>query len=191
MADPKEYNKYQSVEQAEYLVWDWLTNSPDRRRQYFGVHDSLTQDVMDDPGMTEARAAWAAAGYPEHFTYYHRNDKRNASLESIGGGALSYARENAELYLSVELLGSSKPEGPVDAVGGVLGSLDRIDFDYAGPGKVRVTVQNDMNWESGSRIPGTDISISGILRSSLPDFSRPGWAGSSTHTQIFRWIESY
>jgi RHS repeat-associated protein len=162
------YNPGVSTLEAMGLVFDWFFNQGEPIR-YYGPANSLTQDVMNDPGMVEFRRVWGEAGYPVPFHWQHRADERNiGSLpERLGAGAMVYIRENTELGLAIvglplalnDLPPGWGPDSTIDAVGGTLGSLDLVSVDDAGDGMVRITVYNSMDWVSGTRMPGTGISI--------------------------------
>ncbi len=98
-------------------------------------------------------------------------------------GAGVYFREHVvELGLSTIGVGSRTPEGQIDPVGGVIGSLDEILIYDAGNGMVYIEVHNRMGWASATRIPGTEVS----LREDRPRGQKgPG----GTIKQIFYWWE--
>jgi len=151
----------EATRQAWDLVGDWF-NETGPETQVFGPEEALTQEVMYDRGMDAFYEAWEESGYEVPFEYEDRADERNeGSLPvRIVKGAGVFVREHiVELGLSTFGLGSQDPEGKIDAVGGTIGSLDRIDAADAGNGTVKITVKNDMGWASATRIPSTNRSI--------------------------------
>lgn len=122
---------------------------------------------MYDPGIAAFRRAWAEAGYPVPWEWKHSADVRTGGWLPlrIAQGGLVYAREHlVQLPLSTALgvldLGPNDPRSPIDPVGGIIGSLDKI---YVWPseqeGWVRIEVVNVMDWHSGTRVPGTSFSL--------------------------------
>jgi RHS repeat-associated protein len=177
------YDPDQSVQQAWDLVREWFleTGKPERR---FGPESSLTQDVMYDPGTVQFREEWAIAGYPLPWEWHHQRDAREGGLLPLRviRASLAYAVENVELARATLGFGSKTPEGPIDPVGGVIGSLDTIRVTNAGNGLVRVEVINQMEWRSALRIYGTNYSFGrSVPRSTL------GVGG--TTVQRFYWWE--
>jgi len=151
---------------------------------------------MHDPGMAEFHEKWAEAGYPLPWSWKHTRDEREEGPAAIrfAKGAGAYARENAEMLLTAVGIESNAPEGPIDAVGGTIGSLDKIYVYPVGRDRVKIEVHNRMDWESGLRIPGTNESIAkwnipGIDQS-VGDFLmyRLGW-GTTPLQQKFYWWE--
>jgi hypothetical protein len=145
-------------------------------------------DVMNDPGMRAFREAWRAAGNPlppEGWRWQHQADERHDGplVLRIVNGATIYAREHfLQLGASVLGLGSPTPEGEWDPVGGTIGSLDQITVYPASDDMVFIRVYNEMGWSSGTRIPGTDVSI-------LDNRSREQWGPGGTIEQYFYWFE--
>ncbi len=181
---PIGYDPHESVQQAWELVGEWFFEQGPAVR-YFGPESSLTQDIMYDPGMTQFREAWAAAGYPSPWEWKHQADVREGGLLPlrIAKGGFVYIRENLQLVLAKAGLGSTTSEGPIDAVGGIIGSLDQIHVESAGGGLIKIEVINTMDWRSGSRIPGTNWSL---IRRSLP---RSAWGPGGATVQHFYWWE--
>jgi len=145
--------------QALSLAVEWLTETGPQD-QAFGPNAPLTQDIRHDPQIDEFCEQWAAAGHPLPFSKPTSIDTRNGPLISgIAGGVAAYARENAELGLALLGLGSNSFEGRVDAVGGILGSFDKVTVSDAGDGLVKIEVVNKMTWKSATRIPGRNRSL--------------------------------
>ena len=191
---PGEYNARESYRQAVGLVRDWLYNIEPRERS-FGPESPLTQDIMHDPGMIAFRQKWAEAGYPLPWSWEHKRDEREKGPMAIRvvRGMGTYAVENAQLLLTAIGMESDTPAGPIDAVGGIIGSLDRISVYPAGRGMVKIEVRNEMNWESGSRIPGTnrfiaDWRIPGTDITVREYLEARGW-GKTPLGQTFYWWE--
>lgn len=182
-----DYNPMESTILALSLVWNWFWESgPDE--YVFGPEESLTQDIIHEPGVTEFKKAWAEAGYPLPFVWHHTADHRIGKSLTIPGDIINpvwvFTREHGiALPLSIAGLGSPTPEGLIDPVGGTIGSLDTITVIDAGNGQVFFTVSNAMDRASGSRIPGTDYSV-------LPSVPREEFGPGGTITQTFYWYEN-
>lgn len=153
----------------------------------FGPEYAITQDIMHDPGIAAFRRAWAEAGYPVPWEWRHSADVRTGGwlpVRVVQGG-LIYAREHlvelpSSTVLGVLGLGPNDPRSPIDPVGGIIGSLDKI---YVWPseqeGWVRIEVVNVMNWRSGTRIPGTDFTLIDLIVPPDREITRdwaPDWA---------------
>ncbi len=193
--DAAGYNPSESKNTGLILTMAWFLNMPEYRRVTFDMSSSFTKDVRYGSQMQRARAAWAAQGYPQHFEYSPTIDDRSGSVASMVSSAAVYAGEQGILLLSMlevpRALGITTPGSAINPTGGILGSLDRVKFDVTEPGKVQVTVENSMDWESGSRVPGTNTSVSTALGSVYPtDWPRPS-LGSTHNVQVFRWKETY
>ena len=166
------------------LVFSWLLEIGPRT-WYFGPDSSVTQDVMHDPGMQQFREEWTMADFQLPFEYSPAADRRDGGLLPIrmAGGILVYVREHlVQLPLSTAGLGSRTASGPVDAVGGIIGSLDRVSVANAGNGMVKFTVINRTGWASGTRIPGTDVSL-------IQNRDRSEAGPGGTIVQYFYWWE--
>jgi hypothetical protein len=172
-----------SAEQAIGLVRDWFTGNF-LGESWFGPANSLTQDIMYDPGMTAFRNEWAAAGYPLPWTYNHTIDERDAGrlLTRIWNGLRAYGAENKELYDTLGGHGSTTPSGPIDAVGGIVGSLDKITVSDAGGRSVLIVVRNTVNCECGLRMYGTHVSVGRLIPAS--------WPGGVGYVQNLWWYET-
>jgi RHS repeat-associated protein len=152
------YDPKASADEARTLAWQWFSETgPDY--QTFGPDSSLTMDIMNDPGMAQFYAAWAEAGYPDTFSWRHQRDNRDASIGSILGGLLLYGKANALMIVAFVGFGSSTPEGQIDAVGGVIGSLDEISVKPGRDGMLTIRVDNSMDWGSGTRLYGSNLSF--------------------------------
>jgi len=180
------YSLRESVAQAWGLVFEWFFEVGPAVRT-FGPECALTQDIIYDPGIAAFRRAWAEAGYPVPWEWKHSADVRTGGWLPlrIARGGLVYAREHlVQLPLSTALgvldLGPNDPRSPIDPVGGIIGSLDKI---YVWPseqeGWVRIEVVNVMNWRSGTRVPGTDFSLIDLIVPPDREITRdwaPDWA---------------
>ena len=181
------YDRGESIRQALTLAVNWITETGATVKEFL-PDNSLTQDVMHDPQMAKFREVWKAAGYELPFNSASTIDVRSQKITITGlqKGAKTYADEHVQLLHGVLGLGSDAPEGQDDAVGAVLGSLDKISVKEAPYGMVKFTVHNVMNWASLTRIPSTNISLLPI------DFPRelgaPFVAGGHSE-QYFYWWE--
>ena len=160
------YNPQASTQQAAKLVIDWFLEQGDDVR-YFGPDNSLTQDIMFDPGMVESREKWAEQGYSLPFVWSHTVDQRTdqPSLEGVKDAMPAFVREQiVELGLSILGLGSQTPEGQIDAVGGTIGSLDMVIALDVGNNNVMFVVYNSMDWQSATRLPGSSWGLPPVPR---------------------------
>jgi RHS repeat-associated protein len=158
----------------------WLAEFGDRI-QTFGPDDPLTLEIKSDPAMGEFFEAWTEAGHPERFDWEHTIDDRSEEtplLARLVAGAAHYARQNAEMALAPVYPGTL--ESQVDAVGGIMGSFDRISATEVAPGVAWIEVRNEMGWASFSRVPGTNWSF-------LSDSARGDAGIGGTVTFIFYW----
>lgn len=96
-------------------------------------------------------------------------------------GLRLFVRENVEMGLSWIGLGSSRPEGTIDAVGGTVASYDRITVSDIGRGYARIEVHNTSGLASITRIPSTDQSL-------MVDRSRSEPGPGGTMTQVYYWF---
>ena len=174
----------EATHQALGLVGNWFFEVGGET-QRFGPENALTQEVMHDPGMDQFQENWEESGYSVPFSWEHRADERSSGSrpERLLKGASVFLREHVfELGLSVLGFGSQNPEGPIDPVGGTIGSLDRITVSAAENGQVQFEVYNEMGWASGTRIPGTSQSI-------IQNRDRSAWGPGGTTYQYFYWYE--
>lgn len=174
----------EATQQALGLVGNWFFETGEET-QRFGPENALTEEVMYDPGMDLFREKWAEAGNQVPFSWEHTADERGSGSlpERLLRGVGVFLREHVlELGLSALGFGSQDPEGPIDPVGGTIGSLDRISVSAANNGQVQFQVYNVMGWSSGTRIPGTDQSI-------INDRNRSAWGPGGTTYQYFTWYE--
>ena len=177
------YSPGWSMFQAYGLTFSWFAEwGPET--YIFGPDDCLTLDVMHDPGMQQFRERWAESGYQLPFTWQHTADQRTGFLpyRVIGGGWVFVREHVVQPGLVLLGFGSKTPEGPIDVVGGTIGSLDRVSVQLTGNGMVRLEVHNIMGWESGSRVPGTSISF-------IPNRDRSTRGPGGTIEQYFYWWE--
>jgi len=192
---PSPYDPNESFWQAVGLGIEWFFNIKPRVRE-FGLGDSLTQDIMHDPGMDAFHKAWAEAGYPLPFKWQHTRDEREEGSDFVRfvKAIPVYFREHV-VKMTLVSLGKrdQTPEGQLDAVGGTIGSLDEIRVYDAGNGMVTVEVYNEMNWQSLIRTPGSSKSIVALkvpwTGQTIDYFLRHYVGGSTDHIQYFRWQE--
>jgi hypothetical protein len=157
---------------------------------YFGPYSAMTQEVQIDPQIETVRRGWANAGYPRNYATSTSIDNRNINT-SLGrrliSGGEAFAKEHGALgpvYLSGGFVGDrSAATGDLDGTG-ILGSFDRVSIYDAGNGRVLFEVMNRTGWASGTRIPGTDVSL-------IQDRAQSQWGPGGTFTQIYYWWESF
>jgi RHS repeat-associated protein len=152
--------------QAVTLVGSWFTELGEQSTTY-GPDEPITQEVMQQTGVDDFHDAWAAHGYADGYSTNTTIDNRStgsfASRVLKGMGVLIDAHF-IELPLAL-----SGAEGH-SAIPGTIGSLDTISATYTEDGRVKIEVHNTMGWASGTRIPGTKISI--ILDRHRDEFGR-------------------
>jgi RHS repeat-associated protein len=182
------YSRRASLSLAEMMLLAWFFPLP-AEHQSFGPNHSFTQDVMHDPAITWFRGEWSRNNWELPFERTHDIDPRSGTwlARLLGWGA--YARENWELGMCFIGRGSETAEGPIDPVGGILGSFD-IAVERAGIGMVRFEVHNRMDRRSFSRQPGTnEFRWEPVARRDW--WKSPGnWWGTTVH-QYFYWYEPY
>jgi hypothetical protein len=178
--DYPDYNKHESATEAAGLVVNWFFESGSDT-YLFTESSSLTMDVMASPGMAEFRDAWAAEDYAVPYTWHHTIDNRGEGL-TVESAAIFLKEHLFKNFLTQIGLGSKNAEGQIDSVGGILGSLDRIDAIQYDENNVAIVVHNTMGWASATRIPGTNNSL-------FQDTSRSDFGPGGTIWQIFYWIE--
>lgn len=188
------YDPGESYREAVGLGIDWFLNKEPRVRE-FGPESSLTLDIMHDPGMDAFHKAWAAAGYPLPFEWEHTRDERAEGTDFVRFVKATplYFREHVVKIALVSVgIRSQTPEGQLDAVGGTIGSLDKISVYDAGNGMVTIKVYNRMNWESLFRQPGSSKSYADLK---VPGTGQPLKhyleliGGTTPLDQYFRWQE--
>jgi hypothetical protein len=118
----------------------------------YGPESPFTQILKHHLGVQRYREAWKAAGYPSVFA------PQTFPIEEVTGNPLTaFLQENVKLLLSLAGFGSTTPEGPINPLGGVVGSYEiqalKLDEHVA-----MFVVKNETTWASGTRIPGTDLS---------------------------------
>jgi RHS repeat-associated protein len=136
--------------QALWILTSWfLEIGPDV--QEYGPESPFTQILRHHMGVQRIRAEWAAAGYPPFYSDVWKIE------EAAGTPWEAYLQENIKMVLSFAGYGSPTPEGPINPLGGVVGSYEvrirKIDEHTA-----EFTVYNETQWESGTRVPGTNYS---------------------------------
>jgi hypothetical protein len=146
----------------------------------FTEEESLTMDIMASPGISEFREHWKAANYQVPFSWNHTIDSRDGtSIDDLWIFATEHFIKPSLSHLG---LGSKTAEGPIDTVGGTIGSLDRITVDKYDDQHVIIAVHNEMGWASGIRKPGTNKTY-------LQNRPRDAWGPGGTIWQVFIWIE--
>jgi RHS repeat-associated protein len=139
---------------------------------HFGPQHSLTQEVMASPNLARFRVQWAkpkelgGGGY--ELPYLWRGDRIEDTMELAGR---RWETPQARLYREMAYhnlimltamwgLGSLGPEGPINTVGGHLGSLDYVKVEEAEntSDMVKMEAMNTMGKASFSRKPGTTES---------------------------------
>lgn len=182
---PLAYSNDASTREAWRLVFRWFFEPPNTpTKYYYGPGSALTMDIMNDPGMDRFRKAWADTGYQLPFTFNDAADIREGlPLHArIKSGVEVYVQENVQLVQATIGQGSTTPQGPIDAVGGIIGSLDQISASYAGNGQVQIEVHNVMGLASLTRVPGTNFSV-------LQDRDRSKIGPGGTIEMYFVWPE--
>lgn len=190
------YDKSESVKQAWAIGLGWLLEIGPETWE-LGRDNPLTQDLMQDIGVKQARQAWADRGYPDKWTYYH-------DINTTGGGLFgahwAFAREQIYMLLSSAGFSSSQSEGDIDMIGFLLGSYD-VTFNHLGAGRVQVMVHNVSDWQSFTR---KTYSKDEFWRPSQPRGSHPreipwmlhddgtpySFSFGGTIEQYFVWIEA-
>ncbi len=192
---PQTYDPNESYRQAVGLGIDWFLNKPLRMRE-FGPDSSLTQDIIHDPGMAAFHKVWADAGYPLPFEWRHTRDERQEGSDFVRfvKAIPVYFREHVVKMALVSVgVRSQTPEGQLDAVGGTIGSLDKIRAYDVGNGMVTIVVYNQMNWKSLLRVPGSSESYAALevpwTGQTIDYFLRHYVGGSTDLEQYFRWQE--
>jgi len=194
---PQAYSPAESYQEAMGLVNEFRSNAGPFERE-FGPTHSLTQDIMHSSGIREFHRAWAEAGYPLPFEWKHQLDERDPREGPYPVRFIKslpvYIGAQVKLGLSGAGRGSPTPEGPTDAVDGTIGSLDAVRAGRVGPGWIRIEVENRMNWYSGLRVPGGELSLWPVPVKIAPyvPFGEV-WAaivgGSRSTKQTFYWWE--
>jgi hypothetical protein len=184
-----DYCPSDNAQQAMGIVRDWFFETG-TEMQYFGPDEPVTQELMYDFGVERFRQEWALASYRLPYP----TDEDDANLingngwwhydidESGGEGGIVWAFvcENVELAVSLTGLGSMTPQGPVDALGGVLGSY-AVRVEEMGFGMAKFIVYNETGWASGTRV--------GNLGSLIQNRPRDKWGPGGTVKQQFHWYE--
>jgi RHS repeat-associated protein len=180
--DPRrrKYNSRQSANEAMGLILNWFTGLGNEGTVFY-PDNSLTLDIIHEPGMDEFRKVWASTGYELPFAWHHEADNRNG----IPGSDNVFINEHIINPMRVLLGGAStNPSGTVDLVGASIGSLDTISVRDGGNGNVLFSVENVMGLASGSRIPNTNISI-------FQNAPRGSSLFGGTTYQFFFWMEHH
>jgi RHS repeat-associated protein len=157
------YDPAESYAQASNLLDEFRSDAGPFERS-FGPEDSLTQDIIHSSGIQEFYAEWAQAGYLLPWEWRHQIDVRGDECNLVNVIKSLPVYLSAQVYFLVTSvgLGSQAVEGPIDAVDGIIGSLDVIRVSRVSADWVLIEVQNEMNWYSGLRVPGCDSSLATI-----------------------------
>ncbi len=115
------------------MVKDWLTESGPQTR-YYGESAPMTQDLMQDEGIKQARAHYYLTGEPR----YH----------------YSFSNPKQPLREAVQWVTGEDKTG----VGSVLGSYT-VYIQNNGDGTVTIWVKNVISRESGTRLLGFESSV--------------------------------
>jgi RHS repeat-associated protein len=185
------YSSRASLGLAELLVASWFLPVP-QEHYWFGPEHSFTQDVRHDPAMSWFKQEWARADPPFKvpFSLRHHRDFQTGSLCSQLIGWTLFVQENSELGQCVLGRGSDTAAGPIDPVGGILGSFELMEVKWAGFARVRFEVLNVMDRASGSRLPGTSGSLLLPVDRKLSETIKGNWWGTTVY-QHFYWEEAY
>ncbi len=157
------YSPWKANLQALWILASWFFEiGPEV--QWYGPESPFTQILRYHPGVQRAREEWKAAGYPQAFS-------RGWRIEEAGPTPwAAYLQENIKMVLSFAGFGSPTPEGPINPLGGVVGSY-KVKIMDLGDGRAFVMVVNETDWGSGTRRPGTDLSLLPPLERSETDWS--------------------
>jgi hypothetical protein len=130
---------------------------------HFGPEHSLTQEVMSSPNLARFRAHWAmpkelgGGGYQLPYWWWGDQIEDTMYLGKYDDTAVEILAHNMIMFGAMWGYGSSGPEGPINTIGGLLGSLDYVHVEdgETGSDMVKMTARNTMGKASVSRRPGT------------------------------------
>jgi len=133
---------------------------------HFGPEHSLTQEVMSSPSLARFRVQWAkpkelgGGGYQLPYLWQGDRIEETMNLGKYDDTAVEILAHNMIMFGAMWGYGSWGPEGPINTVGGLLGSLDYVHADEADSGSdvVKMEARNTMGKASVSRRPGTTDS---------------------------------
>jgi RHS repeat-associated protein len=186
------YGKRGSLALGQFLVTTWFFPVP-KVDYWFGPEWSFTQDVRHDTAIDWFWEQWARQDPPFKvpFGLSHERDSRDGSWESQQIGWMLFRQENYELNQCLLGHGSDRAEGPIDPVGGILGSFDRIEVSWSRPGMVRFEVHNRMDRASASRWPGSSWYLFERVDRNLWNMAvKRCWWGTTVY-QHFYWEEPH
>jgi RHS repeat-associated protein len=185
------YSKRGSLGLAELLLISWFFPVP-KDHYSFGPEHSLTQDVRHDSAVMWFKHRWAQTSPPFKvpFSLPHARDPRTGSWQSQMIAWMIAIPENVELAQCVLGRGSDTAEGPIDPVGAVLGSFDRIEVNWSGVGTVRFDVYNTMDRPSATRRPGTNEWSLDAQPRTLDTLRKGVWFGTTIYTHFY-WEEPH
>jgi hypothetical protein len=136
--------------------------------QVYGPESPFTQILRHHRGVRDFRKEWAEAGYPP--VYPPPGEIWIFEIEKTAPTPLrAYVQENIKMLLSFAGFGSPTPEGPINPLGGVVGSYD-VEV-YRLDGSAMFIVKNETKWESGTRVPGTNYALLPPLTRSQTDWA--------------------
>ncbi|MBC7228457.1 MAG: RHS repeat-associated core domain-containing protein [Thermoflexales bacterium] len=165
---PPHYSPSAANTQALWILTSWFFEiGPEE--QWYGPESPFTQILMHHVGVQRVREEWAAAGYPLAFPA--PGEFRTFRIEETASTPLgAYVQENVRMLLSFGGFGSPTPEGPINPLGGILGSYD-VQITNLGDGTALFLVKNETDWASGTRIPGQPyFFLPGLERSETDVF---------------------
>jgi len=169
------YSAYESYEQARQLVADWFFEQGGVV-QYFGPNEPLTQDVRYSQGVRDFKELWRqrAQYYVPLWWTGHSIDQREGPLyQRLRQAVPTFMRAQWHLFECSIGLGSDSPEGPIDPVVGVLGSLNVIRVGLESHELLEFRVYNIMGRASATRLKGFKYHL---LQNVLREKSG-GWGG--------------
>ena len=115
------------------MAWDWFTESGPQTR-YYGASAPMTQDLMQDEGIQQARAHYYLTGEPRyHYRFSHLKQPLREAVQWVAGEDRT-------------------------GVGSVLGSYT-VYIQNNGDGTVTIWVKNVISRESGTRLLGYESSV--------------------------------
>lgn len=134
---------------------------------HFGPEHSLTQEVMSSPNLARFRVHWAkpkemrGGGYQLPYWWWGDWIEDTIDLGRYDDTDLEIIAHNVIMFLAMWGHGSLGPEGPINTVGGLLGSLDYVHVEDGETGTymLKMEATNTMGKGSLARRPGTDESL--------------------------------
>ncbi|MEM2126441.1 MAG: hypothetical protein QXQ53_08610, partial [Candidatus Methanosuratincola sp.] len=161
------YSPWKANLQALWILASWFFEvGPEV--QWYGPESPFTQILKHHMGVQKARAEWAAAGYPAVFPPIGKPPYLWKIEEAGSTPWAAFLQENIKMLLSFTPFVSPTPEGPINPLGGVVGSYEVRIIDL-GDGTALFLVKNETDWGSGTRIPGKPYSLLPALERSETD----------------------